>query len=451
MRRVIAILTVLASAALGAPASATTTANVHLVDQAAFTGATEIAWDGDQIYVGELNGTTGRDQVPDKGGIRIFDTADDAGTAQLVPTGFVKCPGSDNDVVVVEPGLIAFAFHRNKCHKGYARTGATNNGIALADVSDPAAPVILGSVGVASGHTLTPLPGTDYIYVHPGGLAVGGGVTSIVDVSNPAAPKVAATFTPSAAGCHDLQFLRTATRSLAFCASGAAGEVQTWDVSDPLKPTIVGRIVNPAIQFPHNALPSPDGKLLVINDEAFAAHECATGSSIAGSLWVYDITDPTMPLLAGRVAPPVAPGASAPVNAAGGTEKWCTAHNYNFVPGTRTLVSAWFTGGTTVEDLTNPLTPVRVAQYQPEGVDAYTAHWYAGRIYIADMKRGLEAITVDGIAEKPAATPDPEATAPVTLVDRTAALIPAGYAPPVRPAPLDEIIGGFLCTIPDRA
>ncbi len=95
--------------------------------------------------------------------------------------------------------------------------------------------------------------------------------------------------------------------------------------------------MNPAIQFPHNAVPSPDGKLLVINDEAFAAHECPTGTSVEGSLWACDITDPTMPVLAGRVAPPTSP---ATVNVAGGTNKWCTAHNYNFIPGTRTLAVA---------------------------------------------------------------------------------------------------------------
>ena len=210
---------------------------------------------------------------------------------------------------------------------------------------------MLGGVSVASAHTLTPKPNSNYIYVHPDGLAVGGGVTSIVDISDVARPKVAATFKPSAAGCHDLQFLSAGTRDLAFCASGGAGEVQTWDVSNPLAPVIVGRIVNPAIQFPHNAVPSPDGRLLVINDEAFAAHECATGTSIEGSLWTYDISDPTNPVLAGRVAPPTS---SAAVNVAGGTNKWCTAHNDNFIPGTRTLAVSWFTGGTTIENLANP-------------------------------------------------------------------------------------------------
>jgi hypothetical protein len=396
------ILAVLMAAALAAPAAAVDLpaaaepGAVEVLSRIQYTGGTEIAWDGNFVYTGELNGTTGRDQVANKGGIHIFDVSQPA----PVEVGFLACAGSDHDVVVVRPGLLAVAHHKSTCNP---RT--SGNGIYLVDVSDPAAPRVVGGVGVTSAHTLTPKPGTDYLYVHPGGLAVGGGVSSIVDLSDVTRPKVAATFKPSAAGCHDLQFLAAGDNDLAFCASGGAGEVQTWDVSDPLAPVIVGRIVNPAIQFPHNAVPSPDGTLLVINDEAFAAHECATGTSVEGSLWAYDISDPRLPVLAGRVAPPTSPSV---VNAAGGTDSWCTAHNYNFIPGTRTLAVSWFTGGTTIENLDNPASPVRIAQYQPDDADAYTAHWYDGRVWVNDMKRGLEVLRVEGLAEgesEPVVTP----------------------------------------------
>lgn len=390
-RRLLLVASVVATLAAALPAGAATTTNMRLIERVALTGLTEIAHAGDQLYVGELNGVTGRDQsgYATKGGIRVFDLLDqETGARQVKATGFLRCAGNDNDVVVLRPGLVAFAHHKSTC-------GAKSNGIALADVSDPARPKVLGGVAVASAHTLTPMPGTNYIYVSPGGLANGNGATSIVDVSDPTKPRVAATFTPNPTGCHDLQFQRAGTRSLAFCAGGGS-EVQTWDVSDPLAPRTIGRIVNPAIQFPHNAVPSPDGKLLVVNDEAFAAHECSTGTSVAGSLWIYDITDPATPLLAGRVAPPTS---SAGYNVMGGTDKWCTAHNYDFVPGTRTLVAAWFTGGTTVEDLTNPLQPARIGSYQPADANAYSADWYDGRLYIADMKRGLEVLEVDGVVE----------------------------------------------------
>ena len=389
-RTLVAVLVILAVAS---PSSAAvTTSNVEVLSRTQYTGGTEIAWDGKYVYTGELNGDTGRDQTANKGGIHIFDATEPA----PVEVGFLSCPGSDNDVVVVRPGLLAVAHHKSSCNPRTA-----GNGVYLVDVTDPAAPTVLGGVSVPSAHTLTPKPNSNYIYVSPGGLAVGGGATSIIDITDVLRPKVAATFKPSAAGCHDLQFSAAATGDLAFCASGGAGEVQTWDVSDPVAPKIVGRIVNPAIQFPHNAVPSPDGTLLVINDEAFAAHECATGTSVEGSLWAYDISDPALPVLAGRVAPP---SSSAGINVAGGTNKWCTAHNYNFVPGTRTLAVSWFTGGTTIENLDDPLRPERIAQYQPDDALAYTAHWYDGRVWINDMNRGLEVLRVQGLTE-PAPAP----------------------------------------------
>lgn len=419
MRTFISVLLV---AALAAPAAASSTAtpNVEALSQIAYTGGTEIAWDGDYLYTGELNGHTGRDQIATKGGIHIFDVSQPA----PVEVGFLACAGSDHDVVVVRPGLLAVAHHKSSCNP---RT--SGNGIYLVDVTDPTTPTVLGGVGVPSAHTLTPKPDSNLLYVHPGGLTVGGGVTSIVDVSDVARPKVAATFKPSAAGCHDLQFLAAGTRDLAFCASGGAGEVQTWDVSDPLAPKIIGRIVNPAIQFPHNAVPSPDGKLLVINDEAFAAHECATGTSVEGSLWTYDISDPAMPVLAGRVAPPTSRAA---VNVAGGTEKWCTAHNYNFIPGTRTLAVSWFTGGTTIENLDNPLSPQRLAHYQPEDANAYTAHWYDGRVWVNDMNRGLETLRVEGLAEGVTTPVDTPAEGDLAALALTQSFVPS--APRARTA-----------------
>ena len=423
MRRAFfALLTVLALVA--PPAQASVIGDISVVTRIEATGLTEIAALGDRVYVGELNGTTGRNQTNGKGGVHILDTSG----AKPVEIDFLACDGSDSDVVVVREGLLAVAHHRSSCTSGFVAGSITaqNNGIYLVDVSDEElGPQVLGSVRVPSAHTLTPMPGTNYIYVHPGGLAVGGGVTSIVDVANPAKPKVVGSFTPSAAGCHDLQFLKTATRSLAFCASGAAGEVQTWDVANPIAPVVIGRFVNPAIQFPHNAVPSPDGKYLVVNDEAFGVHECASGNGVLGALWVYDISVPEVPVPVSRIAPPVSPN---PVNAAYGTDRWCTAHNYEFLAGTRYLVASWFTGGTTVEDLSDPFLPDRVSHYQPADADTYSARWHDGLVYTADMRRGIEVLAVTGIGGNSA--PPPVVDRPRR--DRTAQLLPAGWVAPVR-------------------
>jgi hypothetical protein len=155
-------------------------------------------------------------------------------------------------------------------------------------------------------HTLTPLPGTPYVYTSGGGLAGGGNAgPAIVDVSNPRKPEVVGRPQTLTMDCHDISFHISKDKQLGFCAGAiGTGEVQIWDVSDPLEPRTIARIYNPLIQYSHFAIASSDGNLLAIDDEAFALHECHTGQSPTGRVWIYDISIPEVPVLWGSFAPP---------------------------------------------------------------------------------------------------------------------------------------------------
>ncbi|HVE90739.1 MAG TPA: hypothetical protein VNE62_00345 [Actinomycetota bacterium] len=383
------------------------TPNVTRTAHKPYWGGGEIAFDGDFVYAGQTNGRTHRGEVPDQGGVFIFDTS--GGDFRLA--GQLYCPGTDNDVALVRPGLLAISHHATRCNPATA-----HDGIYLVDVSDPANPRVVGGTETYSAHTLTAHPSGDYVYVSPGGLATDAGYQSIVDVRDPANPRQVARFKPNQAGCHDMSFLTTGDRQLAFCAG--AGEIQTWDVSNPIAPVTIGHTVNPAIQFPHNAVVSPSGDKLVVDDEAFGVHECKTGTSLFGSLWIYDIRIPEAPVLAGRIAPSTS-RSDLPWYG-GWTESWCSAHNYNFVPGTNLVVTGWFTGGTTVHDITDPLLPVLVASYKPDDGIAYTAHWNKDRVYVNDMLRGMEVLSIDGVSE--GTLPAAKLTGP--RVDMTSRLMP---------------------------
>jgi hypothetical protein len=206
------------------------------------------------------------------------------------------------------------------------------------------------------------------------------------------------TFQARPLGCHDFSFHITEERKLGFCAGG--GQTSIWDVSSPRDPALVNVIANPLIQFPHYALASPDGELLVIQDEAFAGHECVTGHSPTGALWFYDISNVQVPVLLGRYA--VGRGSQpagiftdvGPVN--GWLDSWCTAHNFNFVDD-RTLAVAWFSGGTNVLDISNPTLPEEIAYYRPDDAVTNTAYWYRGRVYVSDHARGLEVLRIRGL------------------------------------------------------
>lgn len=340
-----------------------------------FQGGTDIDFSGKYVYAAQQGLA---------GGIHIYDAS------KKVPkeVGFVKCPGEQNDVAVVKPGLIAIGYHSSSC-------GIPGKGVRLVNVKNPKKPKLLGQVELPGGtHTLTVYPGKPIIYASPGGLAVnGGGTQQILDVSNPKKPVVAAELDTNPNGCHDVTFDIRKGRKIAFCPG--LTEVQIWDVSDPLAPEGIGHIVNPLTFFPHSAAVSPDGDFVVIGDENFAADECVGGPT--GALMIYDLANLAAPTPIGyfginRGPEPVS---SPDVDRAA----WCTAHLFNFIPGTRTLVASWYAAGMNVIDLSDPSSPTEIEYYGGDDVNYWSAYWYDGRIWANDRVRGLDVFTVKGLKE----------------------------------------------------
>lgn len=353
------------------------TDNLVPVARFPYLGGTEIAFSGRFAYATQMDGHLERAETPDQGGIHIFDIS----RPKPRKVGFLHCPGNDNDIAVIKPGLVALGFHESRCAPG--------QGLVTVDVSKPRRPRVLGHVAVPSSHTITAYPGKPLVYISPGGLAYAGGPEQIVDVSDPHKPEVVAEFSNNPNGCHDVSFHLTKKRQLAFCAG--LTEVQVWDVSDPLAPVTIAHIANPLIQYPHYAEASPDGKTLVVNDEAFAAHDCTTGSSPTGAIWTYDITDPAAPEMLGSFSPPRGePGVG---NEVTWLETWCTSHQFSFTP-EGDVVVPWFTGGTSLLDLSDPTAPAEVGYYQPDDAIAYSSQFRNGHIYISDMNRGFEVLAV---------------------------------------------------------
>lgn len=391
-----ALAVVVALAAAPAGAAKAEAKNLKQLDKVEFTGGTELAASGNYVYAGELNGQTNRNEDPEKGGLRIFDVS--GGSPREV--GFYECPGNDNDVEVVKPGLVAMGHHTAVCNEPDSGEGTA--GLVLFDVRNPAKPKIVGSLNLPSGmqaHTIKPVPGTDYIYVNPGGLPSNGRTfTHIVDVSNPAKPKIAGTYTPttegSSTGCHDMSFSFTKEAKLGFCAG--FGGFGIWDVSDPLKPKVISTIRNPQIEFNHFAVPSSDGKLLAIDDEAFAAHTCKQGvESPTGRAWIYNIEDPAKPKLESSIAPPRGGDSTGVGTYPGWVPSWCLSHGLDWEPGTKNLAATWFTGGVSVYDLDDAANPKEVAYFMAEDSATYSALWHKGRLYTNDMNRGLDAFRVN--------------------------------------------------------
>lgn len=412
MRRVLPVLLML-SVVPGLPTRAAEerTPNLTVEKRLPYAGGTELTSDGRYVYAGQFNGKFDRYSRPKQGGVRILDTQ--ASPPKLV--GTINCPGTDIDVAVVRPGVLAIAHHASSC-------GVRGNGVTTFDVSNPAKPKKLSSIAVASAHTLTALPGTNIVYVSPGGTGSANGYTTVVDLTDAKKPKVRSVFRPDSDGCHDVTFSKTLTGQTLGVCTGWSG-VHIWDMANPVKPKRIGFVdafdedTNDIIQFAHGAAISPDGGLLVVNDEAFYFHQCKGDRDEDdpewGSLHVYDIVDPAKPKFLGRIRPPRGRQAYS----GHWVETWCTSHQLNFAPNSRRLVNAWFTGGVSVWDLTVPTMPREEAYYVGSGAVTWTAHWFNDRIWVNDMARGLEVLKMSvlptgGPVVSPAWQPASEVQAP---------------------------------------
>lgn len=387
LRIALALATALVASMLLVPAGAEPAEPLSQEKSFPYKGGTDIDFQGRFIYAG-VEGS--------KGGVKIFKIVDkklprrlcppkaeacpdvDPGT-KVVQVGFVPCPGNQNDPLLVRPGLLALGYHQSECTKQGA-------GVALFDVRDPKRPRLLDDVELPEGtHTVSKYPGKPILYASPGGLLNGGGVEQILDISKPRKIKVAATYKPNEVGCHDITWYFDKDEKLAFCP-GLSG-TQIWDVKNPLAPELITHIANPIQDFHHYALPTQEGTHLVISDENFELHDCTTGQSPTGAFYVYDISNRRAAIPVGKFSPQrgADPLGSLATNV-------CTSHQFNFIPGTDILVSAWYTGGTNIIDFSDPTAPEELHRYQPKNANAWSSYYYKGRIFVSDLNRGLDVL-----------------------------------------------------------
>ena len=75
-------------------------------------------------------------------------------------------------------------------------------------------------------------------------------------------------------------------------------------------------------------------------------------------------------------------------------------HNGNIIPvvGRYLFVAAWYGGGTSVIDFTDPTQPQEIAFYKATGgrgtADTWSSYWYNGKIYANDIVRGLDVFNI---------------------------------------------------------
>ena len=87
----------------------------------------------------------------------------------------------------------------------------------------------------------------------------------------------------------------------------------------------------------------------------------------------------------------------------------CVAHNGSLVPvpGRDLMIQAWYQGGLSLFDFTDPNAPVEVAYFDRGPMSAerlvpagyWSAYWYNGHIYASEIGRGLDVFRLTPGAE----------------------------------------------------
>ena len=371
----------------------------------------DLAFQGNLIVAGSYSGTA------------FFKIT--KGAPYVKQVGFHMCPGGQGDVSVYKNlAFVSLDSPQNPqaigCSEPSAKESAGKEGIRILDISDPTRPEQVHFVETDCGshtHVINPQGDTVYIYNQSYPLGVQTATCSVashrkvsiveVPVNAPTKAKVIGNLDVSPEiGCHDVTIFPDGKTAAAACI----GETQIWDVSDPAMPSIVSRIVNPSIEIHHGTGVTWDQKYLAIADE-FAGSvtgECAGDqNSPIGALWFYDISDPSLPVLAGYYNVPRGARPETPEEAA---YMKCTSHNFNILPmkdkDSYIAVVGYRSAGMSVVDFSDPAAPVELAYYKQmeEGQipDVWSGYWYNGRVYTNDnaAARGLSVYELKGTSAK---------------------------------------------------
>jgi hypothetical protein len=344
------------------------------------------------------------------GGFRLLNIDNPASPVEV---GQFVCRGPQSDVsvwrdlVFVSVDTPMAGPQCGAASAGTAQVTAGNGfeGIRVVSIADRANPQQIAFVDTDCGshtHTLVPDEANRRLLIYVLSYPLGGqGVEcnaeshrkiSVVEVPlrDPAAARVVSTPDVSPAiGCHDVTVLMPRQLAAAACIT----ESQMWDISDPANPRIVSHIVNPAINIHHSTTFDWGGSTLVIGDElggALATPGCVDGDPHLplGALWFYDVSDASTPVVQSSFSIPQQE-----------ISIFCTAHNFNTVP-TRNdrdiLVSAWYNGGTTVLDYTDPANVQQLGFYipkEPAIAAAWSSYWYRGYIYVNNFDEDVNSLS----------------------------------------------------------
>jgi hypothetical protein len=190
--------------------------------------------------------------------------------------------------------------------------------------------------------------------------------------------------------CHDI----TTFPAFGIAAGACSGNGILLDIRNPAAPRRIGEVMDPNFAYWHSATFSNNADRVLFTDEwgGGTAPRCrATDRPTWGANATFTLSKDRKLTPAGYFKIPAAQTAA----------ENCVAHNGSIipVPGRDIMVQAWYQGGISVIDFTNPHNPQEIAFFDrgPLGAELmlgghWSAYWFNGYIYGSEIARGLDVL-----------------------------------------------------------
>jgi hypothetical protein len=188
--------------------------------------------------------------------------------------------------------------------------------------------------------------------------------------------------------CHDI----TAYPEIGLAAGACSGNGILLDIRDPADPKRIAEVSDPNFAYWHSATFSNDADKVLFTDEwgGGMAPRCRESDPETwGANAIFTLEDGNLQQAGYYKLPAVQTDVEN-----------CVAHNGSLVPipGRDIMVQAWYQGGTSVIDFTDPSNPIEIAFYDRGPMDAtrlliggyWSTYWYNGYIYGSEILRGLD-------------------------------------------------------------
>lgn len=316
-------------------------------------------------------------------GIRIFDISDLNAPRQIAAVQ--TCRGSHTHTQVPDPNDPNVLYLYNSATSGVRKTGELS--ICSDGQPDENPETALYSIDVIK----VPLnaPETAAIVNRPR-IFADRDTGAVAGLWHGGRAGVASQRTAQTNHCHDI----TVYPEAGIAGGACSGNGILLDISDPQNPSRISEMFDPDMAYWHSATFNNAADKVVFTDEwggGTAARCRAEDPATWGANLIATITDRRLEGQSFFKLPSVQE-----------KNQNCVAHNGNIipVPGRDLMVQAWYQGGVSIMDFTDPAKPVEIAYFDRGPLEqermlvggSWSAYWLNGRIYSSEIARGLDVL-----------------------------------------------------------